>query len=154
MKTCGISFSDLNSEKFCDYLYHITPKPNFWVVFLNKEKKEVNFEHFFVNYKQIANKLYDETKLIFCLSGDLIPPNDILTQLARIMKSKNSDIVFLEKNTDKGIIESSFSDIKLDCFLAKRDKIDSLFAQYQIDKNYDLVDLCIHKICMDDLKPS
>lgn len=153
MKIGGINFSDLNSSSFCDYLYEMDPKPNYWVVFVNKEKNEVNIDHLFKNYKQVIEKIPDETKLFICLSGNIIPPKDALSRLAKVMKKENADIVYMEKDEKQKEIKSNLESLKLDCFLIKRDILDNIYESITKNKNLKN-EIKVIKLTLSNLKSS
>jgi hypothetical protein len=144
MKICGVSYSDLNSENFCDFLYDMNPKPNFWYVVLNKEHKNIDMAHFFKNYRDLSKKLPKETKLILCISGEKIPPNDILKRLGKVMKTTSSDIVFASDT--KNLDDIKISDIELYSMLATREVIDKLFDLYETKKSLDAEQVSISQV--------
>ncbi len=147
MKICGISFSDLNSGEFCDFLYDMDPKPNFWYVVLNKEKKKITPQHLLNNYRDLKTKLPKETKLILCISGEKIPPNDVLKRLGRVMKTEGADIVCVAPGIENGEVDKiKFSDVSLDGFLATRDVMDQLFDLYDVGNDLDASHIKILRI--------
>ena len=152
MKICGISFSDLNSGEFCDFLYDMDPKPNFWYVVLNKEKKKITIQHLLDNYKDLKTKLPKETKLVLCISGEKVPPNDVLKRLGRVMKTRGADIVCVAPGVDSNEIKIKFSDVSLDGFLATRDVMDQLFDLYELGNDLDALHIKILKIHLNDIR--